>query len=56
MTENGALLTPFEKELNGGDLPLRDNVRSSESSISKTPAAFLWGKSLSLAVLGSSLC
>ncbi len=67
VTENGALLTPFEKA-NGvpltfyeppfskggtdcdskprGDLPLRDKARSSESSISKTPAAFLWGQIL----------
>ena len=30
----------------GGDLPLRDKVRLSESSVSKTPAAFLWGQTL----------
>ena len=29
-----------------GDLPLRDKVRLSESSIFKTPTAFLWGQTL----------
>ena len=52
VTENGAFLTPFEKDGlrqqvgGGGDLPLRDKVRLSESSISKTPAAYRWGQIL----------
>ena len=51
VTENGAFLTPFEKDglrqqVEGGDLPLRDKVRLSESSVSRTPAAFLWGQTL----------
>ena len=43
---NPSTSPPLAKGGLRGDLPLRDKVKLSESSISKTPAAFLWGQTL----------